>query len=629
LQTVEHILFRDLPAQVDADNSYFFIQIKSIDQWFEELPLANFQASVKIIYNALILTNQKKFPSKERLYFMEKIHSIIVDMTENLTRGNLNQQLPFDKKHHLIELLIDKLHTQAAIAYKIILQEIIASNSLYIYFNKRYLKPLLIARIMRHHSLYLMAAYQFYAPPKKNLWAEIHQLFIMAYSDKLLQKKISERSFSLLTEITIKRMYLQIVLTALADPYNMPQNHIVAVFKQLEIWSSLVKIHPYQAEQSLFINLHTDKQPVFASLEDNPDTTQLWELDCSELNHTSLMEFFDNKKIQSTGISRSLLTKLSFSWGDTLKRDTKRRKTKATYLKVAIGIDSIYYVLNNYNEPEWLQSDAEKKALAIEEKNSDSRFFSINIESPGEANDIWKQNYYAKNASSEKVNEKVELSEMNRTEQLSLIEAQNSLLQWTLINKSQGGYCLQWDKSKEPNIKTVNVKVAQIIAVCHSQECEQSAWFVGIIRWLKCVDSNIIQVGVQVLAHNAIAGSIAKFSCMQEGVKTRAILLPEVKELKQPKTLIATALKYKVNEQVILDDHTMIDRGMVGINHHKTKIVLAESLDNSPQFSHFRYVLAKNFYTKSDSNGAIASAQTNTHEEASDNSEFDSLWNDL
>jgi len=620
LQTIERILFRDMPAQKEADNSYFFIQIKSIDQWFDELPLANFQASVKIIYSALILTNQKKFPSKERLYFLEKIHSIVVDVTENLTRGNLNQQLPFNKKHHLIELLIEKLHTQTAIAYKIILQEIISSKSLYVYFNKRYLKPLLIARIMRHHSLCIMAAYQFYAAPKKGLWAEIHQLFLLANSNKLLQKKIPERSFSLLTEITIKRIYLQIVLTALADPYNLPQTHIAAVFKQLEIWSALVKIHPYQAEQSLFINLYTDKQPAFASLEDNPDTTQLWELDCAKLNYGSLMELFKSKKIQTTGINGSLLTKLSFSWGDTLKRDTKRRKTKAMLLKVAIGIDSIYYVLNNYNEPDWLQSEATQNPLALEEKESDSRFFSINIESPSETSDIWKQDYYSKKSSFEKENGLVENFGKNRTEQFSLLDTQKRLLQWTLINKSQGGYCLQWDKSKDSGIKAVNVKVSQIIAVCHAQVCKQESWFVGIIRWLKCIDANIIQVGVQVLAHNAVAGSIAKFSCMQEGVKTRAILLPEIKVLKQPKTLIATALKYKVNEHVILDNYAMVD---TVISHHKNKVILSESLDNSPQFSRFRYALAKTH------NSAVAYEEKNISEAVDDNSEFDSLWNDL
>ncbi len=46
-----------------------------------------------------------------------------------------------------------------------------------------------IERIIRHHSLSLISAYQLYHSPYKGLWSDSHKLFLLAVKKKLHRKK--------------------------------------------------------------------------------------------------------------------------------------------------------------------------------------------------------------------------------------------------------------------------------------------------------------------------------------------------------------------------------------------------------------------------------------------------------
>ncbi len=46
-----------------------------------------------------------------------------------------------------------------------------------------------IERIIRHHSLSLISAYQLYHSPYKGLWSDSHKLFLLAVKEKLHRKK--------------------------------------------------------------------------------------------------------------------------------------------------------------------------------------------------------------------------------------------------------------------------------------------------------------------------------------------------------------------------------------------------------------------------------------------------------
>lgn len=617
MQTIEQALFKNLPEQSKPEKSAFNLQINAIEQWFNALPLANIRVSTKDIYKTLKETNEHQSPYKKRLYFLEKLHEPVMDLTAHLKKLNLNRELPLDDKHQRIAILLRKLHSQVSIGYKLVLRDLMKCQLFIFCPGKSRLMAQVIERIIRHHSLSLIATYQFYNSPSKGLWSDIHLLFLLAHQEKLLAKKVSDPSLQLLQETTIKKVYLEILLISVADPYRMSQHHTYTIFKQLEEWSALADIRPHtdsDDKSSLLLDLSKDTHPAFITSPDKANEPFIWTLDTSKLDYAHLIEHFGNLESQTTEINVELLKQLSLSWGIIPNRQHNRRPSKSR-LKVAIGLNNVHYVLNGHAEPEWLKQQVSDNEFELSEHNPPgSQFNARTVESTVKVNDIWGEVFSSKTLLT---GEKEPGTLRDKPEQKS---NPNDPKEWDMINESIGGYCLLWDRND-----SINAKVGEIIAISHEEEKKEGYWFVGTIRWMKCVDQHKMQIGVQILAPNAIAVSTAKFSSMQEGIKSRAILLPAIPVLKQPKTLITTALGFETRDQVMLDEYRLVN---AHITSFKSKVVLTDTLEVSSHFSRFIYTQAEEFYGTGTKNSALDEADKETLSLDSD-TEFDAIWDDL
>ncbi len=621
MQTTEQALFKNLPEQTRPDKSGFKFQANAVDKWFETLPLANIRVSTKSIYKTLKETNGQLVPYKKRLYFLEKIHEPIVELATNLKKLNLNRELPLDEKHARIAILIQKLHKQVSTGYKLVLKDLMNCKVFFLCLGKRKLMAQIIERIIRHDSLSIIASYQFYSLPNKGQWSEVHRLFLFAHKEKLLNKKIIDPSLHIDTETTIKNIYLQILLVSIADPYRMAQHHTYSIFQQLEEWSALADIHLHENSEdkdALVIDLSKDSQPSFVSPQDIEDKKNIWTINTSKLDYAHLIEHFQGAQTQTTEINVELLKQLSMSWGIAPSRQHSRRPAKAQ-LKVAIGLNNVHYVLNGNAEPDWMKAkDAEKEDNFILSENlpTSGNFNARSIDSTVKVSDIWGEVFQNKSLSTGSDPSTKDEHSKEPTKKLD----PNKPHDWEMVNESIGGYCLLWDHHD-----SINAKVGELIAISHEAENKQGYWFVGTIRWLKCVKTDKIQIGVQIIAPNAIAVSTAKFVSMQEGMKSRAILLPAIPILKQPKTLITTGLGYEVRDQVMLDEYRLINSNITAV---KTKVVLLDTLEISSHFSRFKYTLAEEFYgtnTKKISSDKPADETLSLDSDT----DFDSIWDDL
>ena len=611
-------LFKNIPEQSTPGKSDFSLQINAVDQWFDSLPMANIRVSTKSIYKALKETNQQKSNYKKRLYFLEKIHAPITELASNLKKMNLNRELPLDEKHHRIALLLQKLHRQITIAYKCVLRDLLSCKLFFLCPGKRKTMTLVIARIIRHHSLSLIAHYQFYNAPSKTQWSEIHQLFLLAHKEKLLNKKVPDSSFQLISESTIKHIYLQILLIAIADPYRMAQHHIYAIFKQLEEWAPLADIQlniEQSAKDALAVDLSSNRHPSFVALQDITNKKNIAILDTSQLDYAHLFELFNGPETQTTEISADLLKQLSLFWGVAPNRQHSRRPAKSK-LKVAIGLNNVHYVLNGYAPPDWMQSSEADGVHTLELSDNsftNNNFSARTVDTTEKVSDIWGEVFQNQSLSDAKV-------KGDMLQPASVNSNPNAPQEWSMVNESIGGYCLLWQHHR-----SINAKVGELIAISHETQQKEGYWFVGTIRWMKCLNADNVQIGIQIIAPNAIAVSTAKFVSMQEGMKSRAILLPAIPILKQPKTLVTTALGYETRDQVILDEYRLIHANITSV---KSKVVLLDTLETSSHFARFKYTLAEEFYNKSVKKN---DAKKSTHDtlSLSNDTDFDSIWDDL
>jgi len=622
LQTLEQAIFNKLPEQKKPTKSSFKFQEKAIDNWFDTLPLANIRIATKSIYQTLKETNAQATSYKNRLYFLEKIHEPISELASNLKKLNLNRGLPLDEKHSRIAILIRKLHNQVSIGYKLVLRDLVNCKLFFLCPGKGKLMAQVTERIIRHHSLSLIASYQFYSPHTKGLWTEIHHLFLFAQSKNLQAKKIIDPSLSLKDETTINNVYLQILLVSIADPYHMAQHHTNSIFKQLEEWSTLAELHRYddsEGKEALVIDLSKDSMPSFIAPQDVENPQDIWTLNTSKLDYAHLIDHFHGPQTQTTEINVELLKQLSLSWGIAPSRQHSRRPAKAR-LKVAIGLNNVHYVLNGNSEPDWAQQSAKSETdelILSENDPSSGSFNSRTVESTVKVSDIWGEVFQNKSLSPSGSSDDASDNENGKSQQKkNPKEAQ----EWEMVNESIGGYCLLWDHDD-----SIHAKVGELIAISHEVEKKEGSWFVGTIRWLKCVETEKVQIGVQIIAPNAIAVSTAKFVSMQEGMKSRAITLPAIPILKQPKTLITTALGYEVRDQVILDEYRLVNSNITTV---KSKVVLLDTLEISSHFSRFKYTLAEDFYGTSHKTEDQKKKLDDTLSLDND-TDFDSIWDDL
>ncbi len=623
---LQQALFKHLPEQVKPGKSGFNLKPAAVDQWFDSLPLANIRISTKEIYNAIKNSNAVSCSFKKRLYFLEKIHEPVTDLANNLRKMTLGRDLPLSEKHQRIAILVRKLHEQIVIGYKLVLRELLNCKLFFLCSGRNKLMALVIERIIRHHSLSLISTYQLYHSPYKGLWYDLHKLFLLAVKEKLHRKKVTDPTLLMVSEITIKDAYLQILLVAVADPYRMSQHHIYSVFRQLEEWAPLANLNPYkedEARDNLFISLSGDKHPTFINPVDNGQNHQnyrkVWSLDTSKLDYAHLLEHFNSLENQTTEINVNILKQLSLSWGIVPNRAHSRRPAKSR-LKVAIGLNNVHYVLNGYADPDWLNNDEAETGYQLTEDMADSgaSFHSKTVEPTIKVNDIWGEVFTSRS-----------LLNKNKDEQEAVLNTSSTVASnnsqkysyWNMINESIGGYCLLWDQKS-----SINAKVGEIIAISHDEDKKEGYWFIGTIRWIKCDQSDKVQIGVQVLAPNAIAVSTAKYSSMKEGIKSRAILLPVIPVLNQPKTLITTGLGYEIRDQIILYEYRLVNANITSV---KTKVILLDTLEVTPHFSRFKYQPTEEFF------GTGKKTPVSLLEEKDDtlsldgDSEFDSIWDDL
>ena len=628
MQTTEQALFDTLPLQTKPEKSGFNLQANAVDQWFDTLPMANTQEVTKSIYKALHETNAYQASYKKRLYFLETIHEAVIALASNMKKLNLNRQLPLNNKHQRIAVLLYKLHNEISTGYKLVLQDLINCHVIFLCPSKHKLMTLVIERIIRHNSLSLMTGYQLYNAPHKGLWSDIHHLFLLAHKEKLQHKKVSDPSLQYVKETTIKNAYMQILLVATADPYRIAQHHTFSIFQQLENWSALADLHQYidsDAQSGLLIDLSQDTHPSFVVLQDISNKDFAWTIDTSKLDYDHLIEHFNDSEILSTEINVDLLKQLSLAWGIAPSRQYNRRPAKSE-LKVAIGLNNVHYVLNGYAMPDWIQTDElennndddkDNELMLSEISLSNNHFSSISIDSTDKINDIWGEVFTIQTLSEdEEATESINSSAQSQQTSTD----PHAPREWGIVNESIGGYCLLWEHGD-----AINAKVGEIIAISYEQEKKEGYWFVGTIRWMKCIGHDNIQIGVQIMAPNAMAVSIAKYSDMQEGMKSRAIMLPAIPVLKQPKTLITTALGYESQDQVILNEYRLVNANITSI---RNKVILKDTLEISSHFSRFKYSLAEELYDSSQKQAANGQAKQDMLSLDGD-IDFDSIWDDL
>ena len=540
----------DIPARSKPGKRSFNIRPKKVEQWLNDLPRANLGETARLLYDALLDTNQTIYSHQDRLRFLESLRDPVQYVTDSLKKHFIGASYPLPIKNQKIAAATREIQAAMATGYKIALNDLIENSFL---FTDKKLLATLLHRAITYCGRTLLTSYQIYAPCAPKVWLELHKLYSLAESRKVENQAIADYQRTYVERSSINAEYSRILLLALTSPYKLRQGEASKIYTTLERWTQhcqLSNIDDYkEREQGYFaVMLDRDAPPrsLAMTMPENCDPQQCRILNTESLAELVRSEIQDTEDVGSSTISsielarpdlsHDLLRRLLVAWGVETKRNFSRTRTKER-VEVSIGLSAIHKHISQRKTGE--QADI---------YNNSAHFESITVENLNEEKpDIWNMVYPTDlRGLSPLVEEEINLANpVDKNTPASPTYSQGS---WTIINESASGYCIEYRKGN-----SARAQVGELIGI-RRKNVDTWKWSIGVIRWMKFSSTRTLRLGVEMLNSDAAAVGIRSIATQASTqAYQRTLMLPEIPAIQQPACLITPPAPWRIGNQVLIN----------------------------------------------------------------------------
>ncbi|MEG5265417.1 molecular chaperone [Pseudomonas sp. JDS28PS106] len=580
-----------LRAPVPTQSSLTFCEAtpRDLKRWISTLPKANLGEMARLLYQGLSELNQLLTPSENRLQMLELLRPEVYFVCRHLERHFLNQAIVLDERPRKVANLCQALQNHLATGYKQIVQRV----------APRYVKergPLLGTAIQRAmHALNgpLIRANQLYCPVQEGLWLELHQLYQIARQHQLQHVAVNEPLAHHSRTLTAEQTYVIGLLMGCSRCNQMRQLNIGKLADALEAWCSLVKVQtPAQAHSLFAVDPAVDKPALYRTLFADTQLAQMVGIDPRPLadSISQYLELPAEQRAKSAlqvpqGVSTDLLQHLAAAWGDVSERTFQRTAGHGT-LKLCIGMSALHYhVAGQKSFSELLQLPAVARAAD----------FSLKMASDN-ADDPWASAFDTQRGQTSSVllpYEEIQYQSAGDSDAAGNAQQSFPTYELNIVNHSPGGYCLAWPKEVPSQLQA-----GELIGI---QDETGQGWSIAIVRWVRQVRSGGTQMGVELIAPFAQPCGMQLIREEQNSQYLRTLMLPEVRAMDKPPTVLAPRLPFQEGSNVLLN-----------VSGKERKAALSNRKVSSSSYNQFEYTLYE-----------APKAQRETSGSAD---EFDSLW---
>lgn len=558
----------------------------SLRRWIKALPMADMGKAPRIVYNALIILNKSELPPEQRIQNMELMRDATQAILHHLSRHFIARTLPLPPRGRKIFRLLLRLHKELSSGYRLILDAMADDHKL----NQK-LSALAIHRALRHMGLMHFQTAQMYETEPAGMWREIHQLYAFAETYGLTEVIVRDNTFHKIKRSSISEVYRQIILLALARPSGLRQGEA----KQLNIFfennAGLLKIDikpVIDAYNGVYVvNLELDRPPAYVMFSEIPLIPSLRGISpdkmlikLREQLQTTTAQDTENTDINE--LPPELARRLLLTLTQHAKRDFARADRDENIF-VAIGLDAIHRAIQADPERTSLMRRSSHPPEPSPDSNRELTLQTISDQHRHYNSDPTE--YYDPNATNEDIwglviNDSLwhqaDISQHSAGSSMDGVDVSQSPPQewsrWRLLNASPGGYCICWDQPRP-----AGSQVGEIMAL-REREARKALWRIGIIRWMRNMPGDQgLMVGIQLLAANCY--QITAY-CNQLGQLGKgaidALLLPAIKALRQPGSLILPAGHFYTGDEVLIRE-----------GQTETSVKLQECLQSSSNFLQF------------------------------------------
>ncbi|KAB7627832.1 hypothetical protein [Alkalilimnicola sp. S0819] len=546
-----------LPAQHKATRESFDFRPKAMEAWRASLPMANVRETSRLLYQALDETNHLQIKPPARAALLEQLAETLNYISEGLRREYLGSEFPLREAARKQAELVAGLHEQAATAWRIVLQDCLRGHGR---LGRKALARA-VEQALHHTATAITEHFLVYQPPTPGSWQTVHELYRLAAARQLLDLEVAAPGAK--NQQTVARRYLRLVLLAAAGPYRMRQDEIQHLDRLLERWAGHARLRPGDAgiEAMFRVNLHGDQGPLPGSQRGEQqanthllDTTGMMEAMQQELSPPRRWWRFwarPQPHPQAALIQRAML-----ALGVVPRRQYSRSHSSGR-AEVVAGLSAVHRAL------------AHEQGVSGEQQAS--RFVARDVapagQEEGERSDVWELVYPSEL-------EQAQAADTGKPAPVARASTAQAP-RWRLVNISAGGYCLLSDPSQ-----SARVQVGELIGIRELGEHQAaSLWHVGVVRWMKQIKGEGLQVGVQVIAPSPAPVMLSpELDDGRFGPEERGLLLPEVLPLDQPVSLATPGLHFQSGRRARI-------RGMGS----ESTVRLGKALESTDNFSQFDF----------------------------------------
>ncbi|MEM9620130.1 MAG: hypothetical protein AAF993_00680 [Pseudomonadota bacterium] len=526
----------------------------AVADWVAALPLANTNETASQLKIATAELALLAAPGVTKFQGLEAVRPVVHYICSRLDRAQQTSNPATTANDLLLNLCT---------GYKAIVLDTLPSTSADKSGNKDVL-PRAIHRLLSDLSRVLLRSLQAYVAPPQNFWWELNEVYRLAETLELTEFKFADDENTSVRSATVSAVYLRSLLLASCKSNQLQQHQIKAVFSALEHWSAHAMLQADTTDALLLIDLLANHGPQYAQFSKDPAEARALRTDVLAYEIEAYLKEISSSITIPETMPTPLLQHLVEAWS-VMKPRTFKRMRSDSVLRVCVGLRAVHYFLSGgVDFAEQLNS---AEALLRREVNP---FLDLDYETSNtEADDPWSQAHDLKTRIP--VNPNIETPEKILLEAAEPSkEKPNEHFETQVADTSPGGYRLDWQEQTPPRIS-----VGELVAL---REEKDTRWCVAAVRWIQ-THRGVLRMGVELLAPKAIP--IALRIVQKKGGPTdfaRGLLLPEIKAIKQPATIVTPKVPFASGQKVNVQRQGL-----------HTTAQLLENQQNTESFNQFTF----------------------------------------
>jgi hypothetical protein len=594
-----------IPPQDQIEPGVFRPDTQSAADWARELPVNDSIAAAEKLDEALGDLNRTTLPPDTRYQILEALAPALEKALTNLAKRFLNQPLVLPEEPREMARASEELMSAVTTGYAIVAVETVQKRDSILSADPERLTCEAIQRALLFTGRKILQTYQLHQPTEPDAWNILHQLYALAEQQRVTDLPVTE---NLAGGSTIQATYSRAVTLSCCKPNQLRQGDLSALYSALEAWSDKVQIESRENGNEMFlVDLNADQPARYRALyREHPDA------ELRAVNTMALLAYLESLREElvgkgvtfdkSTGIPLHMLDHLIVSLGTIRVRNYNRTASNSP-LWICVGLNSTHYQVFKQRLMQQIQ-DGGRYIAAPSDEAGESIFRSA------PAKRGLREDAEIRSPDGNRTGPSVDLDPNSRA--MILPEEQKDMpnrdahpiYEVQLADTSPNGYCLEWLDEVPADLKSGDI-------VGLKEDKEQNEWSIAAIRWLSRLRDARTLVGLELLGPRATAygGKVARKGKTEENENplVRVLLLPEIKIVGQPSTLIAPRSRFKERQKVAL-------RG----NRETRTIQLVRQISSTGTYEQFEFRVIKELGDR------LAEQEKNGLGE-----DYDSLWSNI